>query len=134
MRAQKMSDINSCTFTGRLTSDATYRTLASGKSVLNCNIAVNTGYGDYKKTIFIKVQQWCKAAQNLVTYLKKGTLIGCNGELSRSEWSDKENNIHVEFVLDTYNIQLLSSKNSDISDDKCEAVEDTAEHDTDLLF
>lgn len=106
-----MADINTCTFTGRLTNDATYRTLASGKAVLNCNIAVNTGYGDFKKTVFIKVQQWGKQAQNLLQYLKKGTLIGCNGELSKSEWTDKEGNLRTDIVLDTYNIQLLSSGN-----------------------
>ena len=105
-----MSDLNSFTFTGRLTQDASIRTLASGKKVLTANAAVNTGFGEYKKTLYIKVQQWGDRGENLIPYLKKGQLIGGQGEMSRSEWQNKEGRQYVDFVVDCLSIQLLGSK------------------------
>lgn len=105
-----MSDLNSFTFTGRLTQDASIRTLASGKKVLTANAAVNTGFGEYKKTLYIKVQQWGDRGENLIPYLKKGQLIGGQGEMSRSEWQNKEGKQYVDFVVDCLSIQLLGSK------------------------
>lgn len=104
-----MADLNSFAFTGRCTQDATIREIASGKKVLSVNVAVNTGYGDYKKTLFIKVQMWGERGEKIVDYLKKGQTIAGQGEMSRSEWTSKEGKAYVDFVVDVNNIQLLSS-------------------------
>lgn len=105
-----MADLNSFSFTGRLTSDASFRTLASGKGILTASAAVNTGYGDYKKTLFIKVQQWGDSGKNVVQYLKKGNLVAGTGEMSRSEWDSSDGIKHVDFVVDVRGIQMLGSK------------------------
>lgn len=104
-----MADLNSFAFTGRCTQDATIREIASGKKVLSVNVAVNTGYGDYKKTLFIKVQMWGERGEKIVGYLKKGQMIAGQGEMSRSEWTSKEGKAYVDFVVDVSNIQLFSS-------------------------
>lgn len=104
-----MADLNSFAFTGRCTQDATIREIASGKKVLSVNVAVNTGYGDYKKTLFIKVQMWGERGEKIVNYLKKGQMIAGQGEMSRSEWTSKEGKAYVDFVVDISNIQLLSN-------------------------
>lgn len=105
-----MSDLNSFTFTGRLTEDAQYKTLPSGKGVLVMKVACNTGYGDYKKTLFLKVQQWGESGEKVVQYLKKGGLVGGTGEMSRSDWSAKDGKQFVDFVVDVRAIQMLGSK------------------------
>lgn len=104
-----MADINCFAFTGRLTKDASIRTLASGKKVLTADVAVNTGFGEYRKTLYIKVQQWGDRAEKLIPYLKKGQFIGGTGEVSRNEWGD-EGNKKVDFIVDVLSIQLLGSK------------------------
>lgn len=104
-----MADINCFAFTGRLTKDASVRTLASGKKVLTADVAVNTGFGEYRKTLYIKVQQWGDRGEKLIPYLKKGQFIGGTGEVSRNEWGD-EGNKKVDFVIDVMSIQLLGSK------------------------
>ena len=104
-----MADLNSFTFTGRLTKDASIRTLASGKKVLTADVAVNTGFGEYRKALYIKVQQWGDRGENIIPFLKKGQFIGGTGELSRNEWGD-EGNKKVDFVVDVMSIQLLGSK------------------------
>lgn len=103
-------DLNSFAFTGRLTQDATVRTLASGKKVLTANVAINTGYGEYKKTLFIKAQQWGDSGDKIVSYLTKGSLISGQGELSRNEWTTNEGASKVDFVVDVRSIQLMNSK------------------------
>lgn len=108
-----MADINNFVFTGRLCADAQFRTLATGKGILNMNVAVNSGYGEYKRTLFIKVQQWGDSGKNIQPFLKKGVLIGGAGELSRNEWqSNTTGETHVDFVVDVRSVQLLSSVNS----------------------
>lgn len=104
-----MADINCFAFTGRLTKDASIRTLASGKKVLTADVAVNAGFGEYRKTLYIKVQQWGDRSENIIPFLKKGQFIGGTGELSRNEWGD-ECNKKVDFVVDVISIQLLGSK------------------------
>ena len=105
-----MSDLNCFSFTGRLTQDATVRTLASGKKVVTANAAVNTGYGEYKKTLFVKLQMWGDHGEKVVQYLTKGKYIAASGELSRSEWQTREGKQMVDFVVDVRAINLVGSK------------------------
>lgn len=105
-----MSDLNCFSFTGRLTQDADMRTLASGKKVLTANAAVNTGYGEYKKTLFVKLQMWGDHGEKIVHYLTKGKSIATSGELSRSEWQTREGKQMVDFVVDVRAINLVGSK------------------------
>lgn len=123
-----MADINCFAFTGRLTKDASIRTLASGKKVLTADVAVNTGFGEYRKALYIKVQQWGDRAEKLIPYLKKGQFIGGTGELSRNEWGD-EGNKKVDFIVDVLSIQLLGSKpqNSTSSDSSLHEIESNNE-------
>ena len=106
-----MSDLNAWSFTGRLTKDAEFKTLASDKSLLVMDVAVNTGFGDYKKTTYVKVQQWGVKNTNTLLYLKKGTLIGVTGEVTLNEWESKTDGTkRMSLQVDTSKIQILSSK------------------------
>lgn len=106
-----MSDLNAWSFTGRLTKDAEFKTLASDKSLLVMDVAVNTGFGDYKKTTYVKVQQWGVKNTNTLPYLKKGTLIGVTGEVTLNEWESKTDGTkRMTLQVDTSKIQILSSK------------------------
>lgn len=105
-----MADINVMTFTGRLTADAVYKVLSTGKGLLTMNVAVNTGYGQYAKTTFLKVQQWGERGAKVVGYCKKGQLVGGSGELSTSSWSSQNGTQHTDLVVDVLSFQLLGSK------------------------
>lgn len=111
-----MADLNNWSITGRLTADAEYKTLASGKNLLVMNVAVNTGFGEYAKTTFVKVQQWGDRGSKIVDYLHKGTLIACSGELSTNEWSTREGEKRVDLQLTTNSLQFYNTKKADTSD------------------
>lgn len=104
-----MSDLNVWSITGRATRDATFRTLASGKALLEVGVAVNTGYGDYAKTTFATIKKWGDSGKNVSQYITKGTLIAAAGELTLAEWQDKEGKPHTGLELTASSIQLLSS-------------------------
>lgn len=105
-----MSDLNNFCFTGRLTKDAEFKTLATGKGLLVANVAINTGYGDYKKTLFAKVQQWGDAGSKIAQYLKKGTEIASSGELSTNVWTGNDGVSRTDILIDVRSIQFHSNK------------------------
>lgn len=103
-----MADLNSLSVTGRLVRDAEFKKLASGKGLLVASIAVNTGFGDYQKTTFIKLQQWGDNGANIVDYLKKGNLVGATGEMNLNEWQGRDDENHAEIILNVIGgIQML---------------------------
>ena len=108
-----MADLNNFTFTGRLVKDALMKTLPTGKQLLELSVAVNTGYGDYKKTLFVKVNVWGARGEKIVAYLKKGGLVGVTGSLDRNIWTDKNGIEHTEFVVNAADILMLSSKKTE---------------------
>ena len=69
-------------FEGRLTKDSELKYLPnSNNAVLSFDIAVNEGYGDYKKTDFFNCAVFGKRAESLSSYLVKGIQVICVGEV-----------------------------------------------------
>jgi single-strand DNA-binding protein len=79
--------MNNFNFTGRLGSDAEVRHTPSGAAVCNFSVAVDSGYGDNKKSTWIRCAIWGKRAESkLPGFLLKGQQVGICGELSGREF------------------------------------------------
>lgn len=102
--------MNVFTFTGRLGNNAEKRATPSGTSVATFSVAVESGYGDQKKTTWVRCALWGKRAEgNLVQFLTKGQLVGVSGELFTREYESKgENKTSVE--VNVGEINLLGGK------------------------
>jgi len=85
-----MSDLNNATFTGRLTRDAEQKTLSTGTQLVTFDIACNTGFGDYAKTLYITVNLWGKSGNGVFPYLNKGVQVGVSGEVELQQWTSKQ--------------------------------------------
>lgn len=107
-----MSDMSNYSFTGRLVKDAEFKTIASGKSLLEANIAVNVGWGDYKCTNWIKVQQWGERGKSLAEWLVKGSTVAVSGELKIMSW-EKDGKNGQDAIVNASSISLLQSKKQD---------------------
>ena len=116
-----MADLNRFCFTGRLTADAVIKTLPKGTKLMEASVAVNTGFGDYKKTLFIKVQMWGERGEKVVHLFKKGSLVTADGEVSKQEWTAKDGTTRVDFTVDVMNMQLLASKQQNTNDSDLDA-------------
>ncbi len=77
--------LNVCTFTGRLGRDAEQKYLPTGTAVLEFNIAVDTGFGDKKRSFWIRCSLFGDRGTKLAQYLTKGQLVGVSGALAPSE-------------------------------------------------
>ena len=105
-----MADLSSYAFTGRLGADAQVKKTPNGKTYMEMSVAVTTGYGDYKKTLWIKVKQWGERVNNIASIFTKGALISVCGEPSINEWDGKDGTHHASLEVNCMNVQILGSK------------------------
>lgn len=85
-----MADMNNCSFTGRLTRDAEKKMIPSGTELVTFDLANNTGWGDYAKTMYLSCNLWGKMGTGVFPYLKKGLAVGVIGELEVQQWTSKQ--------------------------------------------
>ena len=103
--------MNVGTFTGNIGKDAETRFTKSGTAIASWSIAVKSGYGDNEKTTWIKCLLWGKRAEGgLIPYLTKGTQIAVSGEISLSEWTNKDNETRTTLELNVNEIDLIGGK------------------------
>jgi len=109
-----MSDLNNCTFIGRITKDATTEMVGNkGTLLTKFSIANNTGFGQYERTNFFNCQMWGKQGQALLEYLKKGKQVGVAGVLENQKWTGQDGAQHDSWTLTCNSITLLAdSKNA----------------------
>ena len=82
--------MNLLIISGRLGADAEVRYTQSGTAVASWSMAVDSGFGEKKKTNWFKCALFGKRAEGkLVQYLKKGTQITVTGEVSLNTWEAK---------------------------------------------
>ena len=104
-----MADLNSCSFTGRVTKDAVVESIgAKGTQITKFSIANNTGFGQYAKTNFFNVQIWGKAGVAIAQYLTKGKQVAVSGQLENQKWTGKDGLEHDSWNLTCMGVTLLA--------------------------
>lgn len=93
----------------RLGSEPEVRFIPSGKSVLTFNAASSTGYGDKKKTLWLRVSYW-NNAEKMATFLSKGDLISIAGELSLNEYKANDGTMKTSLELNATVLDLVGGK------------------------
>ena len=84
-----MSDINTFTFTGRLTSDPELQVTSKGTKLLKFSVANNTGYGEHEHANFFNCSVFGSYADSLSRFMEKGCEVTVNGEVNITS---KQNN------------------------------------------
>ena len=102
-----MSDLNCISVTGRLTRDATVKSIKDGLNLLTFDIANNIGYGDREKTNFYTVNMWGEKGIKLCQYLVKGSRVAVSGEESLNVWTTQTGETKTSRIITTNNITLL---------------------------
>lgn len=77
------------TVAGNVGKDAELRD-AGGTSVLGFSVAGTAGWGDREQTLWFNCSIWGKRGESLAQYIKKGTRVTVNGELSQREYEGKQ--------------------------------------------
>lgn len=103
--------MNSLNLVARLTRDPETRFLPDGKAVANFGVALDVGFGDKKKTIFLDCAIWGKRAETFAKYVLKGHQVGLSGSLDQDEWADKATGVKKTKVkMQVNDFTLLSNK------------------------
>lgn len=109
--------INRVVLVGRLTKDLELRRTPSGNSVVAYTLAVGrsrTQEGQ-PEADFINCVTWQKQAENMATYLHKGSLVGIEGRIQTRSYDNQQGQrVYVTEVV-TDSVQFLESKNSQSS-------------------
>jgi len=82
--------VNSIVVSGRLGKDPELRSTSGGKSVAGFTLAVDEGYGEHKKTIWLYCEVWGKTAEAVARLVTKGKRVVVTGRLSEDKWTDKQ--------------------------------------------
>lgn len=93
-------DANMFTVGGRLTKDATQKTVGQYK-LTTFDIANNTGFGDKKKTNYFTVNMWGAQGDNVFKYLKKGQRVIVSGELNVNNWQGNDGSQHTQLQIES---------------------------------
>lgn len=101
--------INRVVLVGRLTRDPELRRTPNGAAVTSFTLAIDNWYTKDQKASFINVVVWNVAAENVVKYLRKGSLAGVDGRLDQRTYESNGQKINVvEVVADS--VQFLEPK------------------------
>jgi single-strand DNA-binding protein len=76
---QELSMYHKIILVGNLGRDPEMRYTPSGQAVTSFNVAISDGFGDKKRTIWVRVSAWEKLAETCNTYLKKGSKVLVEG-------------------------------------------------------
>jgi single-strand DNA-binding protein len=96
-----------------MTATPELRSTNAGTHVTQNSIAVTRQYKDAsgnKQTDFITFVCWGKQADFVCNYIKKGTLIGIEGELRTRVYLDKQNMKRYTNEVHVHNIEFLESR------------------------
>lgn len=102
-----MADLNNFAFTGRLSKDAETKNI-NGKTLVEMDVANNTGYGDYKKTTWLKVKWWGDRAANAAPIFTKGALVTGAGQMTTDTYTGRDNKEHTNIVVTVMGLDVLS--------------------------
>lgn len=84
--------MNVFTCTTRLYKDAEQRFTKNGDSIVSFRGAVDSGFGQNKKSSWLKFNLWGKRGDALLPFLKDRAQVVVSGEWSNEEYTDKEGN------------------------------------------
>lgn len=113
--------LNRVVLVGRLTKDPEYRVTPSGVSVSTFTLAVNrtfTNANGERQADFINCVVFRKQAENVNTYLHKGSLTGIDGRLQSRSYDNQEGRkVYVTEVV-CESVQFLEPKGTREADDR----------------
>ena len=97
------------TVCGNLGQDGEMKSLANGNSVLNFSVGASSGYGQNKKTEWVRCAMFGKRAETLAQYMNKGTKVTVFGSLATREWQGSDGKLNTSVELNVNDVVLQGS-------------------------
>jgi len=104
---------NQFTGIGRLAADPESRFTQTGKQVVNFTVCCDSGYGDNKRTEFVKCVAWEKLAGVCSEYLSKGSMVFIKGEMRTRKYQDQSGNDRFITEISVRDMKMLSARSGE---------------------
>lgn len=101
--------MNTYNATGNIVADAESVTFESGSGAAKFRLAVSSGYGDKKKSVFWKCTMFGERGQRMCEYLTKGKKVAVTAEIEPDEW-EKDGVKHSDKRLIIREIEMLDKR------------------------
>jgi len=106
--------MNKALISGRLGQDPELKHTPSGASVCNFSVATTKTWKDkqgtkQEKTEWHRIVAWSKQAELCAQYLKKGSKVLIDGEISTRSWEDKQGNKRYTTEIVCSQIEFMES-------------------------
>ena len=101
---------NQFTGVGFMASDPDSKYTTKGTQVANFTICCDSGYGDNKKTEFVKCVAWDKLAKICIDYLCKGQLVMIQGVMQTRKWQDQAGSDRYTTEIIVREMKMLSPR------------------------
>jgi len=104
-------ELNQVVLVGRVGKDPEIKYFESGTSMAMFSLAINRPTKE-KKTDWFDIKIWGRQAEIAGEYVRKGSLIGVEGNLDFDSWNDKTTGeLQVKPVILGSNLRLLGGRN-----------------------
>ena len=103
--------MNSLSIIGNLGGECEVRYTQAGKAVGTFSVAITSGWGERKKTTWVRCTLFGDRAEKLAPYIHKGDRIGVCGELELQEWENDRGKGHAVCCI-VRDVTLLGDKNA----------------------
>ena len=97
--------MNIGTLAGNIGRDASTKTVGD-TTVTNFSLAVNTGFGDKKSTLWVGCALWGARGQKLEQYLTSGTKVAVSGDIDVRAYAAKDGTPKAELICNVQRITL----------------------------
>ena len=96
---------------GRLGQNPELRYTKDGQSVTNLSLAVDQGYGDNKRTEWVRVVIWGKPAEAAAQWLSKADIVSVQSESFRiNAYAAQDGSIHGQLEVSARRVDYLVTK------------------------
>lgn len=105
--------INTVALTGRLTYEPEIKTTSGGVSVIRFQIACDRNYqaqGKEREADFIDCIAWRKTAEFIHQYFHKGSMIGIEGNIQTTNYTDKDGKQRKSTEVVANNVSFCGAK------------------------
>lgn len=105
--------LNSVVLVGRVGADPEIKYFETGRVKTTFNLAVNRPVKRTEgvdSTDWFRIELWGKQAEIANEYVRKGSLIGIEGRLEFSRWTDQQGQKHEMPIIAASNLRLLGSR------------------------
>ena len=111
-----MSDINQCTFTGRLGADPEVKAFQSGDRIANARLAVGQSWKDRQtgekkeRTEWVTLNFRGGLVGVVEQFLRNGSQIAVTGQMATRKWQDSNGNDRYSTEINVRDMTMLGGK------------------------